>query len=106
MNSLLQMSHPAATQPAQEAAYPVLSTAVPRLNISLVPLTFSTRTAIRAIFALEASNQPVKNVPSAGIQKAEIRTECSGLGPGGTLTTAIRHRIKVTSPTIVTTSQT
>ena len=34
MNSLLQMSHPAATQPAQEAAYPVLSTAVPQLNIS------------------------------------------------------------------------
>jgi hypothetical protein len=51
MNSLLQMSHPAATQPAQEAAYPVLSTAVPQLNISLVPVTFSTQIAIRAIFA-------------------------------------------------------
>jgi len=39
---------------------------------------------IRAIFAFRASNQPVKNVPSAGIQKAEIRTECSRLAPGGT----------------------
>jgi hypothetical protein len=32
----------------------------------------------------EASNQPVKNVPSAAVQKAEIRTECSRLAPGGT----------------------
>jgi hypothetical protein len=31
-----------------------------------------------------ASNQPVKNVPSGEIQKAEIRTECSRLAPGGT----------------------
>ena len=107
MNSLLQMSHPAATQPAQEAAYPVLSTAVPQLNISLVPLTFSNSDNDSCdLRVFEASNQPVKNVPSAGIQKAEIRTECSGLGPGGRQITAIRHRIEATSPTIVTTSQT
>ena len=73
MNSLLQMSHPAATQPAQEAAYPVLSTAVPQLNISLVPLTFSNSDNDSCdLRVFEASNQPVKNVPSAGIQKAEI----------------------------------
>jgi hypothetical protein len=58
MNSLLQMSHPAATQPAQEAAYPVLSTAVPRLNISWVPLTFSTQIAIRTIFAFLLRQPP------------------------------------------------
>jgi hypothetical protein len=32
----------------------------------------------------EASNQPGKNLPSAAIQKTEIRTECSRLAPGGT----------------------
>jgi hypothetical protein len=84
MNSLLQMSRPAATQPAQEAAYPVLSTAVPQSKISLVPLTFSTQIAIHAIFAfLKRVISPVKNVPSAAIQKTKIRQECSRLAPGG-----------------------
>jgi hypothetical protein len=68
------MSHPAATQPAQEAAYPVLSTAVPQSKISLVPLTFSTQIAIHAIFAfLKRVISPVKTcqVPPFKKRKSE-----------------------------------
>ena len=82
MNSLLQMSHPAATQPAQEAAYPVLSTAVPQLNISLVPLTFSTQIAIRAIFAfLRRVINPLKTcqVPPSTERKSEQNVAVSDL---------------------------
>jgi hypothetical protein len=82
MNSLLQMSHPAATQPAPEAGYPVLSTAFPQLNISLVPLTFSTQIAVRAIFAfLRRVINPLKTskVPPFKKRKSEQNAAYSHL---------------------------